>query len=195
MAHSVHSDAHTVQSIGTTESGIPPLRMAQRVQSDSMSALSWDMSEDSIPCAKEAFRSKYTQGWASPFSKNEELLMKPQVLKPHPQHANGDETWQKPVLLRRTSQTMEEGEGIEVTELEGDESLSSSFRVDSLINARRYSSLLSLADSITMGSIKTASSYEEGPTYGRDNKEDIFRIRKSFSDDEVANIFLGVSSK
>lgn len=80
------------------------------------------------------------------------------------------------------------GEGIEVTEL--DDSDNPEVEIDSVDKARKYKSILS-ASSLNGTSLPSSNSFDETV-----RRESIFRdIRRSLSDEERSDLFLGSSSK
>jgi len=97
----------------------------------------------------------------------------------------------KPVLLRYASQNIDKGEGIEVSELNEEDT---SMLIDTIERAREYKSMVSIGDL----SAYSAISFDETISTDRLN---IFRdsvnidqsIQRSNSDDDIAAFFLGNS--
>lgn len=100
-------------------------------------------------------------------------LSKGQLLQ-HP----GQQKLPKPVLFRKASRSADQGEGIEVSQLDGHEG-STEIYLDSLSKSRAYSSLM------------TQSFDDTG------DRDRIFRglVKANLSDEEMAAFFLGSSSK
>mmetsp|Transcript_23580 Transcript_23580/g.39015 ORF Transcript_23580/g.39015 Transcript_23580/m.39015 type:complete len:787 (-) Transcript_23580:382-2742(-) len=150
--HSLHK-AHTLRSESMIS--VASLHRAHPVRSDSvLSAITTDDQTD--------------PAWASPRSQQE-------TSKEFQRHPNAAEL-QRPTLLRMASRNAYQGEGIEVTEWDGD--------AENINKARLYASMLSMGEN----SVHTTGSWDETM-----NRGDIFRdIRTTYSDDQdLANYFLG----
>jgi hypothetical protein len=167
--HPIHSDSVV------SASSIPSLHHGHPIRSNSAVSL---LSSTSPP--NEESREP---AWKTPLpSKTGEKPDKQQFLR-HPSQAP-----QRPVLLRRASMNNYNGEGIEVTEL--DDSDNPEVEIDSVDKARKYKSILS-ASSLNGTSLPSSHSFDETV-----RRESIFRdIRRSLSDEERSDLFLGGSSK
>jgi hypothetical protein len=167
--HPIHSDSVV------SASSIPSLHHGHPIRSNSAVSL---LSSTSPPNDESR-----EPAWKTPLpSKTGEKPDKQQFLR-HPSQAP-----QRPVLLRRASMNNYNGEGIEVTEL--DDSDNPEVEIDSVDKARKYKSILS-ASSLNGTSLPSSNSFDETV-----RRESIFRdIRRSLSDEERSNLFLGGSSK
>ena len=167
--HPIHSDSVV------SASSIPSLHHGHPIRSNSVASL---LSTTSPPN-----NDSRGPAWKAPLPSNTGEKPDIRSILRHPSQAP-----QRPVLFRRASINNYNGEGIEVTEL--DNSDIPEVEIDSVDKARKYKSMLSV-NSLNGTSLPSSSSFDEAV-----RRESIFRdVRRSLSDEERSDFFLGSSSK
>jgi hypothetical protein len=191
-AHPIRSDsmssipsihhAHPIRMDSLTS--IPSLHHAHHVHGDSNASLpSPNSASDSISSFQlEESSDKADAAWASPLPKNAEG--RKQLLLPHPDQKK--ESPRKAILYRQASRSLDNGQGIEVSEINS----VSEHQIETLSSARNFGSMVSFGDgtSTAAGSTVLSTSSFDDTT----NRNNVFReIRTSLSDENLSTYFLG----
>ena len=152
-------------------SSIPSLRRGHPLREESLASFLTSGS----PPEKESRE----PAWADPITKAAE---EKSLLLRHPSQQP-----QRPVLMRRASRNVYDGEGIEVEELPPE------IDIDTISKARNYKSMLSLGETTSYTSGLSSNSFDQAT-----DRASIFRereIRRSLSDEARSNFFLGSMSE